>query len=151
MIYDTRAERERAADRTEGCQVRIPEDPNSADTYHAPWKPRPDAHRLGRGHRVGRAELERGETAVVGRCTGKDWPLSSVGWMTQVDETGGADRTAEADIELRQRAVEVGAECAQHREPIEVRSRRHQEERRQCSGPADSLQVGEQERPPRPR
>ena len=73
----------------------------------------------------------------MGRRVGKDWPLSSVGWMTQVDETGGADRTAEADIELRQRAVEAGAECAQHREPIEVRSRRYQEERRQYSGAAD--------------
>ena len=79
---------------------------------------------------------ERGETVVVGRRTGKDWPLSSVGWITQVDEIGGAE-TAEAGIELRQRAVEAGAECAQHREPIEIQNCQHQEERRQCSGATD--------------
>ena len=35
------------------------------------------------------AATERGEPVTVGRCAAKDWPLSSVGWMTQVDETGG--------------------------------------------------------------
>ena len=65
------------------------------------------------------AATERGETVAVGRCSAKDWLMSSVGWMTQVDESGGADRTAEAAIEPGQSAVE-DAECAQLRKPIGV-------------------------------
>ena len=104
------------------------------DTYHAPWKPRP-ATRAESAECIEWAAAERGGTAVVGKLrAGKDWPLSSVDWMTQADESGGAE-TGEAGIEVGQRGLEAGAECAQHWEPIEVRSRR--EEHRQYSGAAD--------------